>query len=416
MEILITAEEFEAAFATLKNFVHRPGSDSSMLTMAATHMTADKDAGTVTFVGNNPSQKISFAIEAEVAEAGEALVSVADVLTALSTIADKTQKVRVSLEDNDLGIHSKRVSVNVPVFDIKGASVRPRAPKIAAGNALSISIDAESLPVLFARASSPAMGESRMPKILMWVEEGEFCLMSLSDIGVSFASASGAKASGESDLVLWDAGNLRRIVGLAASADEIKFSQDANADGVLAPEFTVTVKGKDCTFTIEQVLEEVHVSYRDAREKLSARAVSTLNTSVTSVTVKGSDISRAMESAEKVRVLGRDKANGLTTFLSISSGLLSVALEDETFSEEIDSAKTDGTLPRSVGVNAKMTLAMLAALGPDAKVTLHLPPEDPSGRTSFAAVTCQDSNTASRVESLPATGFWGLTSFRADAR
>jgi hypothetical protein len=380
-------------------------------------MKADKDAGKLTFIGNNPSQRIRFDIDAEVTESGEALVSVADTLTALSTINDKEQKVRVGLgEDHTIDIHAKTVSVNVPVLDLKTTSAKPRAPKEYKGDLLSITVGADTLPKVFARAI-PGSVDSSFPKLMMWVEGEEFCLMGLSAAGASFASAPGAKVTGSVNLVLWEGQNLKRIVGLAAGAKTVRFSQDAGKDGNGSPGFTITVVDEDTEFIVEQTLEHLQDEYEKARTRLSAKVAEVLESTVTTVTARNADLIRAMESAERVRTLGggRDRSNNLTTHMTIEDRLLSVMLPDESFSEEID-AKTAGDLSRTAGVSASTALLMLNSLGPDAKATLHLPMEDERGKTSFAILTSEDTDLDTKVSGLPASGYWGVVSFRGTRR
>lgn len=406
MEFRIPAEVLEECLSTLKAFVYKPSNDASMYAMSAAHITADADADTVTFVGNNPSQRLSFSVAANVSESGEVLSPVSDFATALSTIADKAEVVRVVTGDTSLTIHSKTVSVEVPALDVASVRVRPKAPKVREGDMLSITVKAEALPTAFARALPGGQG-SEFPQMLMWVNDDELCLMSLARGGASFASTSGAKVSGSAALVTWEAETLRRIVGLCGGADEVKIAQDEGPDGEPAAEFTVTVKGKDTTFIVEQTRATGDPAYEQARSKIIQQAGKIKESAVTTVTVKCGDITRALESTGRVRSIGRATPDALENAnLSMSDeALLTVWLPNESFSEEIGGAKATGALPRDIDTSATRALSVLHTLGADAKVTLHLPAGN-GDRTVFALLTTQD--TTFDAGDLPVSGYWAL--------
>lgn len=132
----------------------------------------------------------------------------------------------------------------------------------------------------------------------------------------------------------------------------------------------------------------------------------------TSLTVKVRNLTQPMESAEKMRAIGRDRSTSDTVNFDFDGDVITVALPDGNFESEVDSAKVTGDSDIRIGLMVPMTLPTLHSLSPDTKVTIGLPKIDQGGerRTQFALVTTSDSE-ESKKGSLPITGYWAAVPF-----
>lgn len=415
MEISINTEVLEGALGTLKNFVHKPGADA-IPTLTATHITADEKAGTITFVGNNSSsQRIQFAVKAKVVKDGEVLVSVSDLLTATSTIVNKSQDVKLRLDKDGLAIFGPSVSVNIPVFSLDAKTPLPIAPKKAKGDGYVITVNTEGVPRAFARAT-PSLVDSPFNKMMTWIADNQLCFMSISKISATFASVEAKDVSEDSPVILWNVDNLKRIIGLLGGSKSLSIAHDTNKDGELRAEFVCTVVAEDGTeFVVEQSSEQANEKYNQARDVLLNKVGAILDQDATVIKAKTSEVSRSMGSAERVRSIGRDEASAKSTRLSISDSLIELSLPDGSFAEEI-AAEVEGDNPRDVTIHAPLAGPIVDSLGSETKVTLRLPVgTDPQKGGSVLTMT-DNSELTTKGSALPVTGYWGIFTMKEQER
>lgn len=406
MKFKTTAEMMQGALATLRPFVHRPGQESVAASMSCTRVRADADAGTVTFIGNNASQRIEFALKMDVEESGEALFSVAEAITVLGTIPKRSDAVTIELGETGLEVHSRTVSVSaVPVIDLERVTIAPSAPARHEGDLMSLTVKAEELSSLITYATPAAIG-STFPSLVMWVQDAQLCLMGMAKNQCAFASAKGAQAEGELDIMLWSPANLSRVAALGAGEDKVSIRLDADDNGEPRSYLSVVVETADVKYVVEQTSERMQEAYAVARGKMLQHLGKILDETRTTVGFDRGELSAAMDSAEKVRALraGRN-AEGVTR-LAIEDAVAMVSLPDDGFSQEIKVASSRGELPVKFDVDAAVARGLLGALPSSARTQFNLPEHSP-GAKKWAALTVDEVSDL-RTTTLPVSGYCAL--------